>query len=44
MEDTPTNGLQAIRSRLDEPATSEKIGRLLDRLDQIENVLDRVEC
>jgi hypothetical protein len=43
MEDSATDGLAAIRRRLDDPATGEKVGRLLDRLDQIENILDRVE-
>ena len=43
MTDSANNGLAAIRRRLDDPATGEKVGRLLDRLDQIEDVLDRVE-
>lgn len=43
MSEPNGNGMAAIRRRLDDPETGERIGRLLDRLDQIENVLDRVE-
>ena len=43
MNDENSNGMTAILRRLDDPDTGEKIGRLLDRLDQIEGILDRVE-
>ena len=43
MSDSNANGVSTLRKRLDEPETAEKVGRLLDRLDQIENLLDRVE-
>jgi hypothetical protein len=43
MNEGSSNGMTAIRRRLDDPDTGEKVGRLLDRLDQIETLLDRVE-
>lgn len=43
MSEANSNGMTAILRRLDDPDTGEKIGRLLDRLDQIEGILDRVE-
>ena len=43
MTDSSSNGVASLRKRLDEPETAERIGRLLDRLDQIEGLLDRVE-
>lgn len=36
--------MATIQRRLNDPATAEKIGRLLDRLDEIENLFERLDA
>jgi uncharacterized protein YjgD (DUF1641 family) len=43
MNEPDKNGIARLQDRLSDPATAASIGRILDRLDSLESVLDRME-
>jgi len=43
MSERETDGLAQLQDRLSDPSTAASLGRILDRLDSLESMLDRVE-